>query len=59
MLHSAHQGVTAMNERAKAFFWLGLTNDIQGCQKNNNSYNLIAPSNPDLPPKEQLIPSLF
>ena len=30
ILHSAHQGVNAMNERAKTtVFWSGITNDIK------------------------------
>ena len=59
VLHSAHQGVTAMNERAKAIvYWPGITNDIQGTRENCNSCNLIAPSNPRLPPIEPLIPKV-
>ena len=59
VLHSAHQGVTAMNERAKSIvYWPGITNDIQGCRENCNSCNLIAPSNPRLPPIEPLIPKV-
>ena len=41
VLHSAHQGVTATNEQAKANVYLpGITNDIQVCQENCNSFNL-------------------
>ena len=50
VLHSAHQGVTVMNERARSIVYLlGITNNIQGCRENCNSCNLIAPSNPRLP----------
>ena len=59
VLQSAHQQVTAMNERAKLIVcWPGITNDIEGCQENCNSCNLIAPSNPCLPPIESLIPKV-
>ena len=59
VLHSAHQGVTAMNERARSIvYWPGITNDIQRCRENCNSCNLIAPSNPRLPPIEPLIPKV-
>jgi len=49
-LHSAHQGVTAMNERAKLeVYWPDITNDVQkvcdGCQ----DCNRIAPSQARLP----------
>ena len=59
VLHSAHQGVIAMNERARFIvYWPGITNDIQGCRENCNSCNLIVPSNPRLPPIEPLIPKV-
>ena len=60
VLHSVHQGVTAMNERAKSIiYWPGITNDIQVCRENCNSCNLIAPSDPRLPPIELLIPKVL
>ena len=40
----AHQGVSSMNERAKAaVYWQGITNDIQMARDNSNSYNVVAP----------------
>ena len=54
--HSVHQGVTAMNKRAKAIVYqLGITNDNQGARENCNSCNLISPSNPRLSPIKTLI----
>ena len=59
VLHSTHQGFTAMNERARSIVYRpGITNDIQRCRENCNSCNLIAPSNPRLPPIEPLIPKV-
>ena len=47
VLHSAHQRVTAMNERAKAnVYWPEITNDIQRARKNCSSCDLIVSSNP-------------
>ena len=38
VLHYAHQGVTAINERAKAIvYWPGIINNIQGARENCNS----------------------
>ena len=57
VLHSAHQGVAAMNERAKAgVYWPGITKDIARIRDSCSSCNLIAPSNPRLPPVEPMIP---
>lgn len=59
VLHSAHQGVTAMNERAKTVvFWPGITKDIQQTRESCSSCNLVAPSNPRLPPIEPYIPKV-
>ena len=57
-LHAAHQGVSAMNERAKmSVFWLGISKDIQITR--NNCLHCIqnAPSQARLPPYEPWIPS--
>ena len=59
-MHYDHQGVTAMNERAKAIvYWPGITNDIQSARENCNNCNLITPSNPRIPPIEPLILKVF
>ena len=51
--------IKGMDERAKSIVYLpGITNDVQGCRENCNSCNLIAPSNPRLPPIEPLIPKV-
>ena len=39
-------------------FWPGITKDIQQIRENCSSCNLIAPSNPRLPPVEPLIPKV-
>ena len=52
-LHAAHQGVSAMHERAKAaVFWPGITKDIQAARKKWNSCDRIAPSQARIPPLE-------
>ena len=58
MLHSAHQGVSGMNERAKiGVYWPGITKDIQEARDHCTSCNKITPSQPRLPPTEPHIPT--
>ena len=57
VLHAAHQGVSAMHERAKAgVYWPGITKDISRIRDTCSSCNLIAPSNPRHPPADPQIP---
>ena len=57
-LHSAHQGVSGMNERAKiGVYWPGITKDIQEARDHCTSCNKITPSQPRLPPTEPHIPT--
>ena len=57
-LHSAHQGVSGMNERAKtSVFWPGITHDIQTTREGCKHCNNIMPSQPRLPPVEPIIPT--
>ena len=57
-LHSAHQGVSGMNERAKVgVYWPGITNDIQMARLTCTSCNNIAPSQARTPPVEPHIPT--
>ena len=52
-LHSAHQGVTSMNERAKVeVYWPDITRDIQNLQDSYFECNRIAPSQARMPPIE-------
>ncbi|XP_012939615.1 uncharacterized protein LOC106012147 [Aplysia californica] len=49
-LHSAHQGVSAMELRAQAIvFWPGITNDIQSTRTKCRECNRNAPSQAPLP----------
>ena len=57
-LHSAHQGVSGMNERARVgVYWPGITNDIQMARLTCTSCNNIAPSQARTPPIEHNIPT--
>ena len=57
-LHSAHQGVGSMNERAKAgVYWPGITKDIEMTRASCTSCNRIMPSQARTPPLEPWIPS--
>ena len=57
-LHAAHQGVCAMNERAKsAVYWPGITGDIAKIGSSCSSCNRAAPSQPRTPPIELWIPT--
>ena len=57
-LHSAHQGVTAMSDRARsAVYWPGITHDIELIHASCFECNRIAPSQSKLPPVEPHIPT--
>ena len=57
-LHSAHQGVSAMNERAKVeIYWPNITNDIQNVRDSCRDCNRIAQTQPKLPPQDPFVPS--
>ena len=57
-LHSAHQGVTGMNERVKTeVYWPGITRDIQKTRDNCMDCNRTAPSHAPLPPIEPNMPT--
>ena len=57
-LHSAHQGVSLMNEHAKAtVYWPGISSDIQKARSSCASCNRIAPSQARTPPIEPHIPT--
>lgn len=58
LLHSAHQGISAMNERAKAIvFWPGITNCIKKTREQCESCWRMAPSQPNLPPTQPFVPT--
>ena len=51
LLHAAHQGTTAMNERAKSsVFWPGITSCISRTREQCDTCWRMAPSQPHLPP---------
>lgn len=57
VLHSAHQGVTAMICRAEAsVFWPGITPDITSVRAQCIQCNRIAPSNTSAPPTPLISP---
>ena len=57
-LHSAHQGVSGMNERAKVgVYWPGITNNIQTARNSCTSCNNIMPSQAKTPPTQPHIPT--
>ena len=58
VLHSAHQGTTAMCARAKsAVFWPGITASINRTREQCSTCWRIAPSQPHLPPVDPVVPS--
>ena len=58
-LHSAHQGVSLMNEHAKAtLYWPGISSDTQRARSSCGSCNRIAPSQARTPPIEPHIPTV-
>ena len=55
-LHSAHQGTSAMSERArKTVFWPGISSSIQNTREKCNTCWEIAPSQSHFPPVEPTI----
>ena len=57
-LHSAHQGVSQMNNRAsECVFWPGITSDIQAVRARCTTCNVNAPSQSKLPPADPYIPT--
>lgn len=57
-LHSAHQGVSSMESRARAIvFWPGMTDDIRLKREHCSSCNRSAPSQAATPPVPALVPS--
>ena len=58
-LHSAHQGVTGMGNRARAtVFWPGISLAIENTRRNCVPCDRIAPSQSFLPPVPPLIPTM-
>ena len=58
LLHSAHKGVSSMNEHAKAgVYWPGITTDIQNMRNSCQSCSNIMTSQTRTPPIEPLIPT--
>ena len=57
-LHSAHQGVSQMQNRAsECVFWPGITSDIQAARNRCTTCNINAPSQAKLPPAEPFVPT--
>ena len=57
-LHAAHQGVTAMKDRARcSIYWPGITKDIELTRDSCFHCNRCAPSQAKLPPFEPHVPS--
>ena len=58
-LHSAHQGVSGMGNRARtAVFWPGLSVDIQEARNSCEPCDRMAPSQPHLPPVPPFVPTM-
>ena len=58
VLHSAHQGVTGMILRAEqSVFWPGMTGDIKRTRSSCKTCHIIAPSQPNMPPVQPVVPS--
>ena len=56
-LHAAHQGVTSMTSRAEAsVFWPGITSAIATTRARCEHCNRIAPSQPNAPPFQPVLP---
>jgi len=57
-LHSAHQGVSQMNNRAsECVFWPGITSDIQAARTRCSTCDINAPSQAKMPPADPFIPT--
>ena len=58
ILHSAHQGVSSMESRARAIvFWPGMTSDIQSTRDKCAACNRTAPSQAATPSTRSPVPS--
>ena len=58
ILHAAHQGVSAMESRARAIvFWPGLTEDIRATRDSCSACNRSAPSQAAMPSRPTPVPS--
>ena len=58
-LHAAHQGTSAMNDRARAgLYWPGITKDIEMIRGSCSNCHRIAPSQSRLPPRDGIIPTM-
>ena len=58
-LHSAHQGVAGMGNRARtAVFWPGISVDIQKTRDSCKPCDRVAPSQAHLPPVAPLVPTM-
>ena len=58
ILHAAHQGVSAMESRARAIvFWPGLTEDIRATRDSCSACNRSAPSQAATPSRPTPVPS--
>ena len=57
-LHSAHQGVSQMQNRAiDCVFWPGITSDVQAARDRCNPCGINAPSQAKMPPAEPFVPT--
>ena len=57
-LHSAHQGVSQMNNRASdCVFWPGITSDILAARNRCSTCDINAPSQAKMPPADPFIPT--
>ena len=57
-LHSAHQGVSQMQNRAsECVFWPGITSDIQASRNRCSTCDINAPSQSKMPPADPFIPT--
>ena len=58
ILHSAHQGISAMEARARSIiFWPGITNDIKATREACTECCRNAPSQPAMPAISPIVPS--
>ena len=57
LLHAAHQGTSGITSRAETcIFWPGITIDIKNTRESCMRCNRCAPSNPEAPPKQPVVP---
>ena len=58
-LHSAHQGVTSMGNRARAtVFWPGISSSIEDTRQSCEPCDRMAPSQPFQPPISPIVPTM-